>query len=72
MKLSTKQQHVLDLMRHGWELRFYRGYESTAHLQNRGGVTETVHLNTFFSLRDRNLIQVARVQYPANIYKVKP
>ena len=74
MKLSKAQQRVIDLMSEGWELGHSRGYQTSAWMQKdgigRGGDSEKVNANTFFALRGKGLITVAREGFPTNVYKL--
>lgn len=75
MKLSQRQQEVIDLMKAGWELgRSIGGLTNRSWMQKdglgRGGETKDVHSNTFFALEDKGLIEVEYEKYPRAKYRL--
>jgi len=75
MKLTPKQQRVVDLMKQGYELGFSQGLWPRAWLQfggvGRGGKAEDVHLSTFFALLKHKLIAIRKESYPTSTYKLE-
>ncbi len=75
IKLSDAQQHIVDLMKDGWQLGM-----STAGLNRRswiqkggcgsGGEAENVHGNTVHALQDRGVITVDQDGFPSRTYKL--
>lgn len=75
MTLSPAQQHVLDLMREGWELVYIvrlgrRSLIYKTWLRKVGEPLKTVCLSTFDSLRDKGLIKVEILDSECEIYKL--
>lgn len=66
--LSSRQRHVLERMRNGWELGYSRGCRATGRywLQHgglgRGGTSEDVLTGTVDALLRRHLIMSDRTQ----------
>jgi len=59
-KLSPAQQHVVDRMREGWQLRGQWGLVGSTWLY-KDHRTDNVRNSTFFALRDRGLLSESRV-----------
>lgn len=74
MKLSKRQQEVLDAMVKGWEMGHNGGINSRVWLQRngcgRGGPTMAVNLSTFYALYQRKLIKVKKEGFPCTTWKL--
>lgn len=72
MKLSKRQQEVLDLMIAGWELGKDMSAQGSAWLQKdglgKGGAIVRVRQNTFYSLCRLALIKVTWERFPIKRY----
>jgi len=75
MKLSKRQQIVVDRMQESWALCVSRGFHSNVWLQKngcgRGGESEQVSFSTFHALYKRNLITLNKDGYPTECWKLK-
>ena len=75
MKLSKRQQEVVDLMKAGWEMGHNGGISSRCWLQRdgcgHGGPTKEVNDNTFYALYKRGLITVKKSGFPTSTWKLK-
>lgn len=74
MKLSPRQQEVIDLMNDGWEMGVSVTMDSRCWLQKngvgRGGKTLRVHGGTFNSLWDKGLIEPCEYSFPTRKYRL--
>lgn len=75
-ELSNKQQHIVDLMKSGWQLGMSTaGLNRYSWIQKggcgKGGETEDVHGNTVFALQDKGIIVVDHERFPLRTYKLK-
>ena len=72
MKLSPVQQKVIDLMKQGWEMGVSMTMDSRVWLQEdgvgRGGKSQKVNANTFFSLCSKGLIELKAQSFPTSKY----
>jgi len=69
-KLSIVQQHMVDLMKQGWELRRTEGIAPQAFL-TLGAISRTIRITTFFALVDKGLLERKRESFPFIIYGLK-
>lgn len=71
MKLTSKQQEVLDMMASGWELGSSTTTDGHAWIQQggigKGGKSKNVHTGTVQALYDRKLI-TQKYGFPASTY----
>lgn len=74
MKLSESQQHVVDLMKSGWQLGTSTDFRGYSWIQKggcgKGGEAEDVHGNTLYALRDKGIIVVDVEAFPLRTYKL--
>jgi hypothetical protein len=74
MKLSKQMLRALTLMKEGYELGHSMGFSGSVWLQKggcgRGGATEKIRFDTFFALRDRQLIAHVGTSYPTDKYGI--
>lgn len=72
--ITKAQQHVVDLMRQGWELRRTGGIAPQAFLWGRKGDMR-MHLNvritTFYALENKGLLEKKSESFPYVIYGLK-
>lgn len=73
-KLSEAQQHVVDLMKSGWQLGVSTDYRGYSWIQKdgcgRGGETEDIHGNTVSALINKNIIVIDAERFPLRTYKL--
>ena len=74
MKLSKKQQEVIDLMNNGWELGQTTGYSSRTWLQKggigRGGEAKTISSSTLLALHKKRVIKLRLEHYPFKYWEL--
>jgi uncharacterized protein YjhX (UPF0386 family) len=74
MKLSKRQQEVVDLLSDGWEIGFSNTFNGSVWIQKggvgRGGETRNVHTATVFALLDRGIIMCVRSGFPTSCYRL--
>jgi len=76
MKLSEKQQHVIDRMKDGWTLRGSTGLDASYWLSKKkedslGMDRETVSTVTIHALKYHDLIETASSRYPTTTYRLR-
>lgn len=73
-KLSDTQQHIVDLMKSGWQLGVSTDYRGYSWIQKggcgQGGETEDVHGNTLSALRNKGIIVVDVEAFLLRTYKL--
>ncbi len=73
-RLSAAQIHVLERMRQGWALCTSEGFDSSCWLQRdgcgKGGLSEKVRSDTWFSLFKRKLIHRKEQRYPTSTWEL--
>ncbi len=74
MKLSLRQQEVIDLMKTGWQLGINYGFNTHTWIQKdgcgKGGDAKNVHGSTVFALENRKLIVIDTEKFPLRTYKL--
>lgn len=74
MKLSQRQQEVIDLMKQGWELGLSSGWHTWCSIQQggqgKGGESRNININTLNSLQEKKLIEFDYEKYPTKIYRL--
>lgn len=73
-KLSKAQIDVLQAIIDGFEIGISMAFDAHVLLQHggigRGGESRRVNLNTFHALKDKGLIEKAKVEFPTARYRI--
>lgn len=69
MKLSKKQQAVVDKMQQGWELYVYSNNSIWLYKDGKENLSSVVWYGTFFSLKEKGIIYQMMGGFP-HVYRL--